>query len=126
MEQPRNSRVSKDRWNMDKIRYHMDQPAPPKRIAKSISDILKDVVEGFEQPTQENVLVLRKAWPKLVGTQIAKYSAPGFIADFTLIVFVNHPGWMPELERSKRSLLMKLQSKYPELRIKRLRLQLDG
>lgn len=125
MEQPRNSRISKDRWDMDRVRFHMSQPASPKREAKHVSDVLKDVVEGFEQPTQENVLLLREVWSQLVGEQIAKHSSPGFISDFTLTVFVNHPGWLPELERIKRSLLMKLGSKYPELRVHRLRLKLD-
>ena len=126
MEEPRNSRTNKDRWQLDQIRYRIHDPMPPKREAKHVSDILQDVVDGFEQPTQENILLLREAWPQLVGPQIAKHSTPGYIADFALTIFVDHPGWMPELERNKRGLLRKLESSYPQLRIARLRLQLDG
>ena len=125
MEQPRNSKRSRDRWDMDKVRYHLDKPPSPNREIKSVGDILKDVVDGLKQPTQENVLVLRKAWPKLVGEQIAKHSEPGFIKDYALYVFVDHPGWMPELERLKRPLLMKLQNSYRELRIRQLRFSLQ-
>jgi predicted nucleic acid-binding Zn ribbon protein len=125
MEQPRNNRINRDRWDMDRVRYHLDKPMAPKRDIKSMADILKDVVEGFEVPVQENILVLRKSWPKLVGVQIAQHSSPGFIADFQLCVFVDHPGWMPELERIKRMVLQKLQSSYPELRIRRLRFSLQ-
>jgi len=83
--------------------------------------VLKVVVLGFEQPVQESVLVLRDSWPKLIGKQISLHSHPGFIKDFTLHVFVDHPGWMPELERLKRVLLHKLQSNYREMRIRKLR-----
>lgn len=125
MEQPRNSKRNRDRWDMDKVRYHLDKPPAPNREIKSVGDILKDVVDGLEQPIQENVLVLRKAWSKLVGEQIAKHSEPGFIKDNALYVFVDHPGWMPELERLKRPLLMKLQNSYRELRIRQLRFSLQ-
>ena len=125
MEQPRNSKPSRDRWDMDKVRFHLDKPPAPNRDILGIDDILKDVVAGLEQPVQENILVLRKAWPKLVGAQIAKHSEPGFIKEFALHVFVDHPGWMPELERIKGMLLKKLQSRYRELRIRRLNFLLE-
>ena len=90
-----------------------------------MDEILKDVVDGLEQPQSENILILRDAWSKLVGSQIAKHSAPGFIKDFSLHVFVDHPGWMPELERIKRLLLQKLQSQYRDLRIRKLNFLLE-
>lgn len=121
MEQPRNRKVNRDRWALDKVRYHLGKPPPPVREVRSIANVLKDVVGGMDQPVQESILVLRNAWPKLVGEQISKHSNPGFIKDFTLNVFVDHPGWMPELERLKRVLLQKLQSNYREMRIRRLR-----
>lgn len=121
MEQPRNSRWNKDRWALDQIRFRMDHRPSPKRDIKSVGDILKDVVGGLEQPVQESVLVLRESWKKLAGEQIAKHSEPGFIKDYALHVFVDHPGWMPELERHKRPLLMKLQSGYSEMRIRQIR-----
>jgi predicted nucleic acid-binding Zn ribbon protein len=125
MEQPRNSKMNRDRWDMDSVRYHLDKPPAPNREIRSVGDILKDVVDGLEQPTQENILVLREAWPKLVGEQIAKHSKPGFIKDYQLYVFVDDPGWLTELSRIKRPLLMKLQSNYRELRIRQLRFSLN-
>ena len=125
MEQARNSKPNRDRWDMDKVRFHLDKPLSPNREIRGIDDILKDVVEGLEQPVQENVLVLRKAWSELVGEQIAQHSEPGFIKDFALHVFVDHPGWMPELERIKGMLLQKLQARYREMRIRKLILLLE-
>ncbi len=103
MEQSRNSKMNPDRWDMDKVRYHLDNPPAPMREIKSVGDILKDVV----------------------GEQIAKHCEPGFIKDYALHVFVDHPGWLPELERLKRPLLMKLQNSYRELRIRHLRFSLQ-
>jgi predicted nucleic acid-binding Zn ribbon protein len=125
MEQPRNLRPDAARWNIDKVRYHLDKPPAPNREILSVSDVLQDVVQGLEQPVQENVLVLRKAWPELAGRQIAQHSEPGFIKDFQLHVFVDHPGWMPELERIKRTLLRKIQSEYREMRIRKMAFLLE-
>ncbi len=92
----------------------------PKRDIRNMRDVLSDVMDGLEQPQSENILILRKAWPKLVGAQIAQHSEPGFIKDYVLHVRVDLPGWMPELERLKRVLLQKLKSQYHELQIRRL------
>ncbi len=124
MEQPRKSRINQNRWDIDRVRYGLDKPMAPQRDAKSVGEILKNVVQDFEQPTQENVVILRDSWPKLVGRQIAAHSEPGYIKDYCLAVFVNHPGWIPELERLKRTLLMRLQSSYREMQIRRLRFEL--
>ncbi len=110
---------------MDRVRYHLGKPLAPNREIRSIGDILPDVLGGLEKPQNENILILRKAWPKLVGGQISKHSEPGFIKDFALHVFVDHPGWMPELERIKRILLQKLQAQYRELRIRKLNFLLE-
>lgn len=110
---------------MDKVRFHLSKPPAPNRDIRSIDGILKDVIDGLEQPQSENILILRDAWPKLVGAQIAKHSSPGFIKDFTLNVFIDHPGWIPELERLKRLLLQKLQSQYRELQIRKLKFLLE-
>jgi len=125
MEQPRNSKRDRDRWDIDRVRFRLSKPPAPNREVRGLGDILADVVKGLEQPTQESILVLRKAWPKLVGGPNAKHSEPGFIKDFTLHVFVDHPGWVPELERLKRPLLMKIKSSYREMRIRKLRFLLQ-
>lgn len=125
MEQARNSRPDRDRWDIDKVRLHLDQPMPPNRDIRGLDDILKDVLDGLEQPVQENVLMLRKAWPELAGEQIARHCEPGFIKDFALHIFVDHPGWVPELERIKGVLLQKLQARFRDMRIRRLNFLLE-
>ncbi len=121
MEDPRYSRRNGARWAIDKVRYHLDKPLAPQREIRRLDSVLKDVVEDLETPQCENILVLRDAWPALAGRQIASKSEPAIFEYHVLTVNVNHPGWMPELERMKRMLLHKLQSRYPDLRIRQLR-----
>lgn len=125
MEQPRKSKRNAARWDIDRVRFRLSKPQAPNREIRSFNDILPDVLDGLEQPQSEHILVLRKAWSTLVGQPIAKHSEPRFTADFALYVFVDHPGWMPELERVKRVLLQKLQSQYRELRIRKLHFVLE-
>jgi hypothetical protein len=120
MEQPRKSKLNRARWDLDKVRYHLNKPMNPNREIRRIDGILGDVLDGLEKPQSENILIIRKAWSELVGAQIAQHSSPGFVKDFALYVFVDLPGWLPELERIKRLLLQKLQSQYRELRLRRL------
>ena len=124
MEDPRKSKTNWGRWNVDRIRFHLDKPPAPNRDIQPIGNVLKDVVAGLEQPQDENILILRKAWPEIAGAQIAKHSHPLYLHNFVLHVDVDHPGWLPELERLKRLLLQKLQSHYRELRIRQLRFSL--
>lgn len=125
MEEPRYFKRNRDRWELDRIRFHLDRPPAPKRQARSLQDILPDVVDGLEMPQSETVLVLQKAWAQLCGGPIAKHSTPGFIKDKILFVRVDHPGWLPELERIKRMLLGKIQSRFRELNIHNLRFILE-
>ena len=124
MEDPRKSKADWGRWNVDRIRYHLDKPPAPNREIRPIGAILNDVVAGLEQPQDENILILQKAWPEIAGEQIAKHSTPVLLQAFVLHVEVDHPGWLPELERLKRVLLQKLQSSYRELRIRKLHFSL--
>ena len=43
MEQPRNSKPNRDRWDMDKVRFHLEKPPAPNREILGIDEILKDV-----------------------------------------------------------------------------------
>ncbi len=124
MEQPRKSKRNESRWAIDRVRFGLDKPPSPQRDVKSVGEILKHVVQDFDQPVQDSIRILRESWPKLAGQQIAKHSEPGYIKDYCLCVFVDHPGWVPELERMKRPLLIKLQSSYREMQIRQLRFSL--
>ena len=125
MEDPRSSKINWGRWNVDRLRYRLQKPPAPNREIRRIGDILEDVVEGIEAPRDENILLLREAWPEIAGEQIAQHSQPVSLQGFVLQVDVDHPGWLPELERLKRVLLRKLQAGYRDLRIRQLQFSLS-
>lgn len=120
MEDPRNVKRNYARWDIDQVRYHLDKPVSPNRHIRRVDSILKDVLADLEETQCENILLVRDAWPRLVGEQIAGHSSPASLENRVLRINVDHPGWMPELERMKRILLYKLQSKYPDLHIRHL------
>jgi len=120
MEDPRKSKANWSRWDLDRVRYHLEKPPAPSRDIRPIGDVLKDVVAGLEEPQDENIPLLREAWTEIAGAQIAKHSRPESLQNFVLRVDVDHPGWLPELERLKKVLLQKLQSNYRDLRIRQL------
>ena len=69
---------------------------------------------------------LKEAWPALVGEQLAARTRPGRVERGTLVVFVEHAGWLSELSRyGKREMLARLQERYGRQRIRFLRLELD-
>jgi predicted nucleic acid-binding Zn ribbon protein len=121
MEDPRNSKRNFARWNIDKVRYHLDKPVAPSREIRRLDSVLRDVLDDLEESQNEDVLIVRDAWPELAGQQIASHSMPASLEYHVLRINVDHPGWMPELKRMERILLQKLQSRYPDLRIRQLR-----
>ena len=124
MEEPRNKKVNRDRWELDSVRYQMSQPAAPQRDTVSVKDIVAEVAAGFDQPLQESIRVLRSVWPKLVGASIALQSEPGFIKEGTLYIFVSQAGWLSELARIRLLILHKIEDRYTEMNIRRLQFEL--
>ena len=106
-------------------RHRQHAKKRPPREAAALPDILALIVENLEKPVDIRVSLLRDAWPKLAGRPIADHSTPGFIKDFALHVFVDLPGWIPELERIKRFVLQKIQVQYPKLRIRKINFLLE-
>ena len=126
MEQPRNMKPDRNRWDVDKVRYHLGKPPPPKRDVKSMGELLPEIMSAFEQPQDEAITVLCGAWEQLAGAQVAVYSRPGYLKKHVLYVLVNHPSWISELQRIKRPLLQKIQQHYRELKIQQLRFVYDA
>ncbi|MCF7849848.1 MAG: DUF721 domain-containing protein [Kiritimatiellales bacterium] len=112
-----------NRWDIDKMRYQMDKAPPPKRDVKSMGELLPEIMSAMDQPQDEAITVLCGAWEQLVGAQVAAYSKPGYLQERVLYVFVNHPGWITELQRMKRPLLQKIQQHYREMKIRQLRFE---
>jgi len=112
---------SKSEFGDPTVRNHRKKAAERiPREAEEVSSILRSVVDGLERPVDQRISVLCSEWKEIAGIQIAQHSEPGFIKNFALHIFVDHPGWMSDLVRTKQMILMKVQRKYPNLKIRRL------
>jgi predicted nucleic acid-binding Zn ribbon protein len=92
---------------------------------KSIAQILSDH-SSFVSRKNKTVPTLRmldvvKEWPCLVGDLIAKRSSPIYVKGGSLTIQVTDSSWANELQLLSQSLLQKISSAYPDLKIKKLR-----
>jgi len=124
MEEPRNRKVNRDRWELDRVRYQLDQPPAPARDIMALKDLLGAVADGLDQPLQESIRTLKKEWASIVGEPIAMQSEPAFIREDVLYIFVQQAGWLSELSRMRGPLLRKIEGTYSEMNIRKLHFEL--
>jgi predicted nucleic acid-binding Zn ribbon protein len=124
MEEPRNRKVNRDRWELDRVRYQLDQPLAPARDMMALKDLLGPVADGLDQPLQESIRTLKKEWASIVGEPIAMQSEPAFIREGILYIFVQQSGWLSELSRMRGPLLRKIEGTYSEMNIRKLHFEL--
>lgn len=124
MEEPRNRKVNRDRWELDRVRYQLDQPPAPARDIMALKDLLGQVADGLDQPLQESIRTLKKEWASIVGEPIAMQSEPAFIREGILYIFVQQAGWLSELSRMRGPLLRKIEGTYSEMNIRKLHFEL--
>lgn len=90
------------------------QPKPIMEVLKATLDKLKLTPILKRHEVFEN-------WAAIAGPQIAERSRPIKIQGGILIIEVDHPTWVQELNFLKPRLLEKIAKHYPESRIKNLR-----
>ena len=59
---------------------------------------------GLEQRLQQSQVFF--LWPDIVGKDIARHAQPVSLRNKLLIVAVDHPGWLQELSRYHKTLLL--------------------
>ncbi len=91
---------------------------------ESLGDILKSSLEKWDfGPTMLRYEVVEK-WPELAGAQIAgKSRAIGLQGDL-LLIEVDHPAWVQELNLLKPQLMAKIRRSYPRSGVKDIRFSL--
>lgn len=122
MEDIRNKIFNKERFEIDKDRLKILHYESPKRDAKPIKDILPSIIKTLDEPIQDSILILRDNWLKLFGVQISKFSQPAFIKNSCLFIYVFHPGWITELKKSSKLILVKLNENFNSIIIRDIKL----
>lgn len=87
-------------------------------------DILKILLDKTLIKKSKPVSGVFSNWKMIAGIDIASHSVIKDISGSTLIIEVDHPGWIQIIQISKKNIIKKLQIKYPELKITDIRLLL--
>ena len=122
MEDIRNKIFNKERFEIDKDRLKILHYESPRRDAKPIKDILPSIIKTLDEPIQDSILILRENWIELFGEQISKFSQPAFIKNRCLFIYVFHPGWITELKKSSKLILVKLNENFNSIIIRDIKL----
>lgn len=86
-----------------------------------ITDILPNSLKAFkiEKKLLSYDAVVR--WPEIVGEKISQHTAAKSIYQDTLIVEVDHPTWLIELQMMETNILKKIKAEIPKSPIKKIR-----
>jgi len=124
---PAKRRLRGGRWQVMRERCCLDNTfAPPSDAqCETVESIVSRVVRKIGLEEHAWFAELSKAWPGLVGPEIARHARPGRVDGSVLTVFVDSSVWLSELHRSARGpMLDKLSARFGK-RITALRFALD-
>jgi predicted nucleic acid-binding Zn ribbon protein len=92
---------------------------------ESLSKILENLLKKKRFGAQIQRHRVFENWEAVVGDSLAEHAQPQKIQGRTLILSVDHPAWIQELQFLKEPLIRKIQAAYPDTRIDNLRFVLN-
>ncbi len=84
---------------------------------KKASDYIELLMESFQLDKHSSSISLFSSWQTIAGQDIGSHSTLRDIDGSTLIVEVDHPGWLQLIMLRKRELLKGVNKTFPELHI---------
>ncbi len=87
---------------------------------KKAADFIEQIFSNISIDEHNDVISLFNSWEEIAGSNIASHSTIHDLDGTSLIVHVDHPGWVQMIDLKKRMLLRVLNQKYPELNIERI------
>jgi hypothetical protein len=122
----RNKKISRARWELDSIRFHLEKTPAPMRSIRTLQELIPEVLPNMDTPVDERVTEIKKRWKEWVGEPIFHQTTVQSIDQKVLIVLVKHSGWISELERIKRVVVQKMNDHFGSKQIQRIQFLLDG
>ena len=122
----RDKKISRARWELDSIRFHLEKTPAPMRSIRSLQELIPEVLPNMDGPVDERVTEIKKRWKEWVGEPIFHQTTVQSIEQNVLIVLVKHSGWISELERIKRVVVQKMNDHFGSKQIQRIQFLLDG
>lgn len=89
---------------------------------KKASDLIEQIFSTIKMDEKSEVVSLFHSWENIAGSDIASHSSIVECDRGTLIIRVDHPGWIQLIDIQKKRLLRGIQASYPDLGIVRLHL----
>ena len=125
MDELRNKKISRARWELDSIRFHLEKTPAPMRSIRTLQELIPEVLPNMDTPVDERVTEIKKRWKEWVGEPIFHQTTIQSIEQKVLIVLVKNSGWISELERIKRVVLQKMNDHFGSKQIQRIQFLLD-
>ena len=125
MDELRNKKISRARWELDSIRFHLEKTPAPMRSIRTLQELIPEVLPNMDSPVDERVTEIKKRWKEWVGEPIFHQTTIQSIEQKVLIVLVKNSGWISELERIKRVVLQKINDHFGSKQIQRIQFLLD-
>ena len=91
---------------------------------KKASDLVQGFFETYGIQDDKNYAGFMAAWKDIIGERLASHSRPSDVKAGTLIVAVDHPGWMTHIRMAERETIKKIQKRFPLLGVANLAFQL--
>lgn len=124
----RSEKFSRGRWRVERERFHIadKRPGPSFHEAEALSGPVAHLMKRLGLGDQMWLEELAKAWPTLVGADVARHTRPGRMSGRNLTVFVDSSTWLSELCRHGQDrILANVQNTFGEERVSSISLQLD-
>ena len=87
-------------------------------------DVVKAVFDRISPAGMQSYVQLYASWGEIAGDEMAFHVQPRDIREGTLILESDHPGWSQKLQLTQRKILREIQSRYPELEVRRIHLRM--
>lgn len=87
---------------------------------KRASDFIQQIFSSIQIDEKKDVISLFQSWERIAGSDIAAHSSIKELEGNTLIIVVDHPGWIQMIDMQKRKIVRELKRLYPELGIERV------
>lgn len=88
--------------------------------SKKASDVLNAFMDQFHVDNAEAHVGFYSSWRDIVGLDLAAHVKPVDIKNGSVILEVDHPGWMQRLQMKKRSIVRDIGRRFPELGVTNL------
>jgi len=87
-----------------------------------VGDILKRYIDSIKYLNENNQLNIFTGWEAIVGRKFFNHSKVVDIVNNTLIIEIDHPGWMQLFKMKEQEILNKIQKQYPETEVENIKI----